>query len=619
MRRLLTGTAAVLVLAAGYVTAKFLIAYQVSAYVADTRDRLIRHEEFQVNRVDYDRGLLGGRLDFDVIYRPASRSPAHSMLQATRGRPELRLEGSADVQHGPWLSGEGPGLARTNLGLPLPDQLRQWLPQYPGQTPLFTVQGFYLFDGGTRLGLEMNDYSGALRFPEAPSDLSLTVSGVYAELAFDRNLERVSSNSGLEELRLGSDRESGEVSISGLETGSEHRRSMPYVWEGTGFLSLRNAVLDVAGEYMDLNGLRLDNETGVSDGLISNRVSAELESVGAGGTRFDQSRLVVSLERLDADAWAELMSLAEASALPAAAPPDEEVLRSLAERVLAAGPRLSVDELSASLDEPYDTSASLSLEYTGPAAIEELDPASLPDYLRMLMRVTSTEAAVRTMVSAFVAGQYPAESDAERERITSRTTRQVIDMMHSTGFRQAQDGTLSSEARLEDGVLTVNGEPPPFGEDLTELLMDTLSSEMQSRASSPSATEEPEARGHPVSLDSGFSPDPHNLTVTAGGPDIIPGDLGENCLGYTQLDTANVRLEYAAGSFPLHIYAVSEADTALAVMAPDGEYYCNDDHSGLDPAVEFRDPQSGLYRIWVTTYSPREELAELSISELGAQ
>jgi hypothetical protein len=44
-------------------------------------------------------------------------------------------------------------------------------------------------------------------------------------------------------------------------------------------------------------------------------------------------------------------------------------------------------------------------------------------------------------------------------------------------------------------------------------------------------------------------------------------------------------------------------DTVLLVNTPDGEWHCNDDYSGLNPALTFEAPQEGQYDIWVGTYS----------------
>lgn len=125
-------------------------------------------------------------------------------------------------------------------------------------------------------------------------------------------------------------------------------------------------------------------------------------------------------------------------------------------------------------------------------------------------------------------------------------------------------------------------------------------------------------------LTAGFLPDPFTAEVQAGGPVDADQGLGESvvaegyCAGYVTR-APSYELSYQAGDFPLYISAESSRDTTLVVNAPDGAWYCNDDYQGLDPALEFPEPQSGVYDIYVGTYgSGGTEPATLSISELSA-
>lgn len=115
-----------------------------------------------------------------------------------------------------------------------------------------------------------------------------------------------------------------------------------------------------------------------------------------------------------------------------------------------------------------------------------------------------------------------------------------------------------------------------------------------------------------ISLSAGFLPDPHVRTLRAGGDNFR--DLGV-CRGYFPT-SPDYRLHYRAGSFALNFYVRAGGDTILLVNAPNGQWYCNDDYSGLDPAVLFGSPQSGQYDIFVGTYNrSRVSGARLYITE----
>jgi hypothetical protein len=118
-----------------------------------------------------------------------------------------------------------------------------------------------------------------------------------------------------------------------------------------------------------------------------------------------------------------------------------------------------------------------------------------------------------------------------------------------------------------------------------------------------------------VTLRSGFEPDPHSVTLTAGGS-IDASTVNAECVGKIA-SRADFTLRYRdAGDLPLIFTATSDADSTLAIRAPDGRWYCDDDSIGLNPQVRFEDPRNGRYQIWVGTYSDEPAAAVLHISEV---
>ena len=108
-----------------------------------------------------------------------------------------------------------------------------------------------------------------------------------------------------------------------------------------------------------------------------------------------------------------------------------------------------------------------------------------------------------------------------------------------------------------------------------------------------------------LNLEEGFSNDPNWVYLLAGGDvqrsytDAVSGDV---CRGYFA-NAPDFRMVFdATGTAPFSITAESYDDPVLLVNGPDGRWYCNDDTFGLDSAVTFDAPQSGVYDIWVGTY-----------------
>jgi hypothetical protein len=120
-----------------------------------------------------------------------------------------------------------------------------------------------------------------------------------------------------------------------------------------------------------------------------------------------------------------------------------------------------------------------------------------------------------------------------------------------------------------------------------------------------------------VELVTGFTPDPATVELNAGGTtDAGAANLGEGCLGF--IATApDYRVIYTAGALPLIFHVVAEADTTLVINGPDGNWYCNDDATGLNPMVTFEAPVTGQYDVWVGTYgAPGATPAVLNITEI---
>ncbi len=122
-----------------------------------------------------------------------------------------------------------------------------------------------------------------------------------------------------------------------------------------------------------------------------------------------------------------------------------------------------------------------------------------------------------------------------------------------------------------------------------------------------------------VQLAAGFTPDPFNVQVVAGGNINARQSLGSACAGYIS-ENPDFDLYWTAGStgLPLVISADSATDTTLVVRTPNGQWLCEDDggFNGMNPGMRIDNPQSGLYDIWVGTYGGGTAPATLSVSEL---
>lgn len=120
-----------------------------------------------------------------------------------------------------------------------------------------------------------------------------------------------------------------------------------------------------------------------------------------------------------------------------------------------------------------------------------------------------------------------------------------------------------------------------------------------------------------VRLSAGFTPDPHRVSLTAGGSIDAYTDtnLPAACVGDIS-DAPDYEVTYDAGSLPLVFRTRSSTDTTLIINGPDNRWYCDDDSWGDgDAEVRFNRPASGTYDVWIGTFNGGTASAALLITE----
>lgn len=137
-------------------------------------------------------------------------------------------------------------------------------------------------------------------------------------------------------------------------------------------------------------------------------------------------------------------------------------------------------------------------------------------------------------------------------------------------------------------------------------------------------------------LRTGFTPDPWGFPLTAGGGrnavnvadlGLTDADNGRPCGRSFVTRRPDFNFTFQAGnSFPLirfYVVTGNGADATLLINQPDTRWRCNDDHgrqgwgNPLMPAIDFRNPPSGRYDIWVGTYdASSRNPATLYVTEL---
>jgi hypothetical protein len=141
-------------------------------------------------------------------------------------------------------------------------------------------------------------------------------------------------------------------------------------------------------------------------------------------------------------------------------------------------------------------------------------------------------------------------------------------------------------------------------------------------------------------LRTGFTPDPWGFPLTAGGGrnavnvadlGITDAASGQVCGRSFVTRRPDFNFTFQAGnSFPLirfYVVTANGADATLLINQPDTRWRCNDDHgrggngwgNPLMPAIDFQNPASGRYDVWVGTYdASSRNPATLFVTELDS-
>jgi len=79
-------------------------------------------------------------------------------------------------------------------------------------------------------------------------------------------------------------------------------------------------------------------------------------------------------------------------------------------------------------------------------------------------------------------------------------------------------------------------------------------------------------------------------------------------------DVAQLNFQYDGYGGPLVISGWGDEDISLAVNAPDGRWYCNDDTNGLNPRVNWNSAQNGIYNVYVGAVSSSAQGLPVTVS-----
>lgn len=97
--------------------------------------------------------------------------------------------------------------------------------------------------------------------------------------------------------------------------------------------------------------------------------------------------------------------------------------------------------------------------------------------------------------------------------------------------------------------------------------------------------------------------------IRPDSPNPVQGDA---CRGFIER-SATVALELS-GDGPFALRASSDGDLTMTVMTPSGDWLCSDDADELDPGIQIDGSESGVYHVWIGTFSDNGMATDVTVS-----
>jgi hypothetical protein len=170
--------------------------------------------------------------------------------------------------------------------------------------------------------------------------------------------------------------------------------------------------------------------------------------------------------------------------------------------------------------------------------------------------------------------------------------------------RRGADGLVAARLdRPEAGLYRVWPAGPEASRIATRMLVaDRPISAIELRGLDVAALGAPRAGSHAFTGESPRQTLARGATLFAQDA-MDPLNPAGYCAGFGRFDAPDAVLTLAEGQRNLAVYARSEVDLTLAVRTPEGQWYCNDDSFGLNPAVQVYGASAGDYLVYVGAYS----------------
>lgn len=477
-RVLIAILALAVLLVAAYTAARAYTGHLVGQEVESLHTQLQNHPDVNVHDLTYESGLLGGNLSYDLDLRLPTGHPLLDLARVMTDRPELnewRLNGTANVTHGPFWENNQLVLATAEQRWGLPEQWQSALPDYNGDG-LVTARAHFRPDGTVSGHLSGADYSGDWITPDGQL-LAMELRGLNGTFRLSDNPSGLDIQSQLETFQIGDQGFWGTLDEVSLNL-SINAEDSAYWQSGMAFnANLMELASDESGTRiqdvhseinLQQNGDRIGNQMTLSMG------ESLIEQVDLRGMH-----LSLSLDDLQAEAYRGIIEHgAELSAARGFDREAQQALLASVQALLDAGPSLRVDRLTASLVNEDDLSGALHMHYPEQAPVTLDQPWDMLEHLEVRLNLIAELNAI-DRVSRLLAEQEARELMRDRglerteeqiQRSAQRRYQSTLMALQFLPLVEVGGGKAESHLELRGGSVYRDGDPVmPLGQLLQML------------------------------------------------------------------------------------------------------------------------------------------------------
>jgi uncharacterized protein YdgA (DUF945 family) len=598
-----------------YLLSVYVIGRQVQSEFERVAQELAARDDVRVTRFEYQRGFVSGTLHYDLLLAPEQTTlvPQLEALMAFVPAGGLPVAGTLVVRHGPLLGGGSIGIASADWSLPWTEGLSAMLPQADSAQALLEVAAVVKLSGVLQVDIEPADYTGDISDPDTGQTLTVEMQDLAMQISVNRYRDELGVNAAISRLLVVSNgRDAGRFDIQNLSFAGQWQQFSPYIWTGDSEFSVALFAVQSPESVVTMNDIVVDGSLSVYQGNLEMGNTISTGRLWVNDFNVNDTRLTLSAGNIDAGAYATLMAMT----MTTASQMDADDMSASLQQLLSGQPWFAIDTWRVSLQTAEDIVGSMRVQLPAAASADEILPGLL---IENELRIST--AALREFARMYV--QTTSDPTLEEPRLTQEANvfyDSSLEMLQTVPGLQVSADHISVSTVISNGVLTVSGQPvmnvSPWlnsnvllgGAGRNAVGLDILAEPFFGR----------------YELHAGFSPDPHQTQLIAGGAAnlgsaMLDGTVTGACVGFVSADRPDLELTYSAGPDPLFIYTASDADSTIIVRDPAGNWHCNDDAPGLayNAGVRFNQPLSGDYLIWVGTFSGAFAEAVLFVSGVG--